>query len=175
MVLGRRLIDSKSQIPEEEQEITITITKFTKRMIEMERVVELHRIRLENLCSLLVELCGFNTALIKNGYCFISHSCLCQGLNVCIAGRFPCIFRELFSLGNSSELLVHAYIISEFRTLETIVDYCQERLDSCQSSVERDEVNMNQLAHSGSTPEAVHEQIVLLKVGLQCMLQINKS
>ena len=43
---GRRLINNKTQTPEEEQEITITITKFTKRMIEVERVVELHRIRL---------------------------------------------------------------------------------------------------------------------------------
>ena len=50
------------------------------------------------------------------------------------------------------------------------MDYCQERLDSCQSSVERDEVNMNQLTPSGSIPEAVHEQIVLLKVGLHSIL-----
>jgi hypothetical protein len=45
IVLGRRLIDTNSQTPEDEQEITITITKFTKRMIEVERTVELHRIR----------------------------------------------------------------------------------------------------------------------------------
>ncbi|CAB4045423.1 Hypothetical predicted protein, partial [Paramuricea clavata] len=93
IVLGRRLIDTNSHTPEDEQEITITITKFTKRMIEMERTVELHRIR----------------------------------------------------------------------TMETIVDYCKERLDHCESSVERDDINMNQLAPSGSTPEAVHKQIVLLK------------
>lgn len=52
IVLGRRLIDEKNQTPEEEQEITITITKFTKRIIEVERVVELHRIRLVNLYRL---------------------------------------------------------------------------------------------------------------------------
>jgi hypothetical protein len=33
--LGRRLIDTNSQTPEDEQEITITMTKFTKRMIEV--------------------------------------------------------------------------------------------------------------------------------------------
>ena len=65
---------------------------------------------------------------------------------------------------------INSCLISAFRTLETIVDYCQERLDSCQSSVERDEVNMNQLTPSGSIPEAVHEQIVLLKVGLHSIL-----
>ncbi|XP_028414728.1 nuclear anchorage protein 1-like isoform X2 [Dendronephthya gigantea] len=101
IVLGRKLIDAKSQTPEEEQVITVTITKFTKRMIELERVVELHRIR----------------------------------------------------------------------TVETIVDYCKEKLVICESSVERDEVNMNQLTPSGSTPDAVHEQIVLLKI---CEVEIPK-
>ena len=68
------------------------------------------------------------------------------------------IYKKVF-LGDSSEN-TNSCLISAFRTLETIVDYCQERLDSCQSSVERDEVNMNQLTPSGSIPEAVHEQIV---------------
>ena len=49
IVLGRKLIDAKSQTPEEEQEITVTISKFTKTMIELERVVELHKIRLVKL------------------------------------------------------------------------------------------------------------------------------
>ena len=47
------------------------------------------------------------------------------------------------------------------------MDYCKERLDGCESAVERDEINMNQLTPSGSTPEAVHEQIVLLKVCIE--------
>jgi hypothetical protein len=51
VVLGRKLIDAKSQTPEEEQEITVITTKFTKRITEVERTVELHRIRLENPCS----------------------------------------------------------------------------------------------------------------------------
>ena len=69
---------------------------------------------------------------------------------------------------------VHCMIvlIILFRTMETIVDYCKERLDHCESSVERDEINMNQLTPSGSTPEAVHEQIVLLKVRLQFQLDM---
>ena len=52
------------------------------------------------------------------------------------------------------------------------MDYCKERLDHCESSVERDEINMNQLRPSGSTPEAVHEQIVLLKVRLEFQLDM---
>ena len=69
---------------------------------------------------------------------------------------------------------VHCMIvlIILFRTMETIVDYCKERLDHCESSVERDEINMNQLTPSGSTPEAVHGQIVLLKVRLQFQLDM---
>ena len=69
---------------------------------------------------------------------------------------------------------VHCMIvlIILFRTMETIVDYGKERLDHCESSVERDEINMNQLAPSGSTPEAVHEQIVLLKVRLEFQLDM---
>ena len=69
---------------------------------------------------------------------------------------------------------VHCMIvlIILFRTMETIVDYCKERLDHCESSVERDEINMNQLTPSGSTPEAVHEQIVLLKVRLEFQLDM---
>ena len=59
------------------------------------------------------------------------------------------------------------YVLFFSRTLETIVDYCKERLNECESSIERDEINMNQLTPSGSTPEAVHEQIVLLKVRLE--------
>ncbi len=47
------------------------------------------------------------------------------------------------------------------------MDYCKERLNECESSIERDEINMNQLTPSGSAPEAVHEQIVLLKVRLE--------
>ena len=46
------------------------------------------------------------------------------------------------------------------------MDYCQEKLSNSESAVERDEVNMTQLTPSGSIPDAVHEQIVLLKVGL---------
>jgi hypothetical protein len=53
VVLGRKLIDAKSQTPEEEQEITVIITKFTKRITEVERTVELHRIRLEFLSRIL--------------------------------------------------------------------------------------------------------------------------
>jgi hypothetical protein len=69
---------------------------------------------------------------------------------------------------------VHCMIvlIILFRTMETIVDYCKERLDHCESTVERDEINMNQLTPSGSTPEAVHEQVVLLKVRLEFQLDM---
>jgi hypothetical protein len=63
-------------------------------------------------------------------------------------------------------------LIILFRTMETTVDYCKERLDHCESSVERDEINTNQLTPSGSTPEAVHEQIVLLKVRLEFELDM---
>lgn len=55
-------------------------------------------------------------------------------------------------------------LLALVRTLETIVDYCRERLDRCESKVERDEININQLTPSGSTPDAVHDQIVQLKV-----------
>ena len=53
------------------------------------------------------------------------------------------------------------------------MDYCKERLDHCESSVERDDINMNQLTPSGSTPEAVHGQIVLLKVRLEFQLNMR--
>ena len=44
-------------------------------------------------------------------------------------------------------------------------------LDDINEVAVRDEVNMNQLTPSGATPEAVHEQIVLLKV--RCISELS--
>ena len=50
IVLGRKLVDAKTQTPEEEQEIAMTITMLSKRMVEVERSVELQKIRLNISC-----------------------------------------------------------------------------------------------------------------------------
>ena len=59
------------------------------------------------------------------------------------------------------------YFIFPVRTYETIVEYCKERLDDCETKAEHDEVSMSQLTPSGSTPGAVHDQIVILKVSVR--------
>ena len=56
IVLGRKLVDGKTQTPEEEQEITITITMLSKKMVEVERSVELQKIRLNLVFTTVCEV-----------------------------------------------------------------------------------------------------------------------